>query len=353
MDLAWYKGRRVFVTGHTGFKGAWLCRVLRHAGAQVYGYALAPPEGENLFGLCVNGGEIGHSIGDVRNFDALRAAFEAARPEVVLHLAAQPLVREGYKDPRGTYETNVLGTLNLMECVRLWPQPLSVVNVTTDKVYRNREWEWGYREDDVLDGYDPYSGSKSCSELVTAAYRRSFFCESGAVVSTARAGNVIGGGDFASDRIVPDCFAAARAGREIELRNPGSTRPYQHVLEPLLAYLLLAQKQAEAPALAGSYNIGPGDEGCASTARLAELFCAAWGEGLSWRAAGDGGPHEAGFLRLDCSRAGARLGWHARWSLETAMGHTVALYRRYLSGGNIAALMDEQIAAYLEGESDV
>ena len=245
-DPEFYRGKRVFVTGHTGFKGSWLCKMLLMAGAEVTGYSLQPPTQPNLFSIAGVEGKMHSIIGDIRDFDALKAAFDAAQPDIVLHLAAQPIVRDSYKDPRHTYETNVMGTVNLLECVRLAQQqgraPRSVLNVTTDKVYHNNEWAWGYRENEPLDGFDPYSNSKSCSELATHSYINSFFADKTVAVSTARAGNVIGGGDFANDRIIPDCVRAMAAGRKIGVRNPYSTRPYQHVLEPLAAYLLIAQR---------------------------------------------------------------------------------------------------------------
>ena len=242
-DLSFYKGKRVFVTGHTGFKGTWLCQMLVGAGAQVTGYSLQPPTDPSLFALSGLENRMNSMIGDVRDYDYLLAAFREAKPEIVLHLAAQPIVRESYRTPRETYETNVMGTVNLLECVRVCGGVKSVLNVTTDKVYHNNEWAWGYRENEPLDGFDPYSNSKSCSELATHSYKNSFFANGGVAVSTARAGNVIGGGDFAADRIVPDCVRAAMQGRVIGVRNPWSTRPYQHVLEPLAAYLMIAQKQ--------------------------------------------------------------------------------------------------------------
>ena len=249
--LDFYKNKKILVTGHTGFKGSWLTRMLVKAGAQVTGYSLEPPTDPSLFELCKLGADIDSVIGDVRDYDHLKAVFDKAQPEIVLHLAAQPLVRESYKDPVGTYETNVMGTVNICECVRRTPSVKSFLNVTTDKVYHNNEWAWGYRENEPLDGYDPYSNSKSCSELVTHSYINSFFNEMGIAVSTARAGNVIGGGDFADDRIVPDCVRAVQNGTDIIVRNPHSTRPYQHVLEPLYAYLMIAKSQYEDKKYAG------------------------------------------------------------------------------------------------------
>ena len=246
-DPEFYKGKRVFVTGHTGFKGSWLCKILANAGAEVTGYSLNPPTNPSLFEIAGIENDIHSIIGDIRDFDALKAAFDEAQPEIVLHLAAQPIVRDSYKDPRYTYETNVIGTVNLLECIRQSSFVKSVLNVTTDKVYHNNEWVWGYRENEPLDGFDPYSNSKSCSELVTHSYKNSFFTDGTVAVSTARAGNVIGGGDFANDRIIPDCVRAMAAKQVIGVRNPYSTRPYQHVLEPLAVYLMIAQKQYEDP----------------------------------------------------------------------------------------------------------
>ena len=265
LNLSFYQNKRVFVTGHTGFKGTWLCRILLNAGAIVTGYSLEPPTNPNLFDLSDVQGRMTHVIGDIRDLKSLKAAFDAAQPEIVLHLAAQPIVRDSYKDPRYTYETNVMGTVNILECVRLSGTVRSVLNVTTDKVYHNNEWCWGYRENEPLDGFDPYSNSKSCSELVTHSYINSFFGGSGTAVSTARAGNVIGGGDFANDRIIPDCVRAMAAGKTIGVRNPYSTRPYQHVLEPLAVYLTIAQKQYEDSRYAGYYNVGPDDCDCVTT----------------------------------------------------------------------------------------
>lgn len=352
MDLSFYRGRRVFVTGHTGFKGSWLCRMLVGAGAQVTGYSLEPPTQPNLFEAAGLAGRMTSVIGDVRDLPALQAAFAAARPEIVIHLAAQPIVRESYRDPLGTYETNVMGTVNLLECVRQAAEPpRSVLNVTTDKVYQNNEWAWGYRENEPLDGYDPYSNSKSCSELVTHSYARSFLTARGIAVSTARAGNVIGGGDFAADRIVPDCLRAVEQGRPIGVRNPWSTRPYQHVLEPLGAYLLLAQRQYEDPALAGSYNVGPDEQDCLTTGQLVDLFCRCWGPGASWENQAEANaPHEANFLKLDCSKLKTTLGWRPRWHIDACMAQTCAFARVWQAGGDVPAEMDREIAAYLGEE---
>lgn len=341
-----YRGKRVLVTGHTGFKGSWLCKVLKKLGANVTGFALEPPTEPSLFALADIQRDVNSIIGDVRNFPALREAFERAQPEIVFHLAAQPIVRESYRDPMRTYETNVMGTVHLLECVRQMSTVKSVLNVTTDKVYFNREWAWGYRENEELDGFDPYSNSKSCSELVTNAYRRSFFADGGAAISTARAGNVIGGGDFAKDRIIPDCIRAASQGREIVVRNPHSTRPYQHVLEPVFAYLLIAAGQYENPALAGAYNVGPDDKDCYETGALVELFAKYWGD-AKWVSKPENGPHEANFLKLDCSKLKTTFGWHPCWDLEKAVEETVRWSKCYLDGGDVRKCMDVQIERFL------
>jgi len=344
MDFSFYKGKKVLVTGHTGFKGTWLCRILVNAGAIVTGYSLRAPTNPNLFELADLEGKMTSVIGDVRDFAHLQKTFEEAQPEIVLHLAAQPIVRDSYKDPRYTYETNVMGTVNLLECVRMFPCVRSVLNVTTDKVYKNNEWCWGYREDEPLDGFDPYSNSKSCSELVTHSYINSFFAGSSTAVSTARAGNVIGGGDFANDRIIPDCVRAMEAGKTIGVRNPYSTRPYQHVLEPLAVYLTIAQKQYEDSRYAGFYNVGPDDCDCVTTGDLVTLFCACWGENARWENQAEAdAPHEANFLKLDCSKIKSVFGWKPRWHIRECMEKTCAFSKVWLSGGDIPAEMDREI----------
>lgn len=343
MDLSFYKGKKVLVTGHTGFKGTWLCRILINAGAQVTGYSLNPPTEPNLFSMADVESRMNSVIGDIRDLDHLKKVFEQTQPEIVLHLAAQPIVRDSYKDPVYTYETNVMGTVNICECVRLNPCVKSFLNVTTDKVYKNNEWEWGYRENEPLDGFDPYSNSKSCSELVTHSYINSFFDNMNLAVSTARAGNVIGGGDFANDRIVPDCVRAAIEGKDIIVRNPHSTRPYQHVLEPLAAYLIIAQKQFEDKKYAGFYNVGPDETDCVTTGNLVDTFCAKWGEGIKWIDRYDGGPHEANFLKLDCSKLKTTFGWKPRWNFDTAIEKSVEWSKVYAAGGDVVACMDKEI----------
>ena len=344
-QLEFYRGKRVFLTGHTGFKGSWLCAILTMAGAQVTGYAL-PPASPSLYELLHLDEKLDSVYGDVRDLDRLWEAFEQARPEIVFHLAAQPIVREGYRDPVGTYSTNVMGTVHLLECVRRAGTVRSVLNVTTDKVYENRQWPWGYRESDGLNGIDPYANSKSCSELVTDSYRSSFLAGRGVAVSTARAGNVIGGGDFAPDRIIPDCVRAVRKGGAIRLRNPNSIRPYQHVLEPLSAYLLIAQRQYEDVGAAGSYNVGPDSRDCLTTGDLADLFCRAWGAPARWEHTGEAGPHEDAILKLDCSKIQSVLGWRPRWHAERAVAETVAWTKAWMAGGNPYSCTEEQISAF-------
>ena len=350
-NLNFYRNKKVLVTGHTGFKWAWLCKWLSNLGAAVTGYALQPPTEPNLFTLAGIQQDLIHSeIGDICDYQHLKKVFDMVQPEIVLHLAAQPLVRESYKNPQSTYKTNVMGTVNILECVRNSSYVKSFLNVTTDKVYHNNEWHWGYREIDPLDGFDPYSNSKSCSELVTHSYKNSFFTDGQVAVSTARAGNVIGGGDFAADRIIPDCVRAAEAGKNIVVRNPWSTRPYQHVLEPLYAYMMIAAKQAQNVKYAGYYNVGPDDKDCFQTGALVDLFVKAWGGRIKWINHADGGPHEANFLKLDCSKLKATFGWSPRWNLETAVNKTVEWSKCWLRGGDIRSCMDDQIAEFMEGK---
>ena len=345
--LEFWKGKRVFVTGHTGFKGAWLCKILVNSGAIVTGYSLEPPTEPSLFKLAKIGDNITSIIGDIRDCSSLKKAFDNAQPEIVLHLAAQPIVRESYKNPAYTYETNVMGTVNILECVRNSDCVKSFLNVTTDKVYLNKEWAWGYRENEELDGFDPYSNSKSCSELVTHSYKNSFFADGKVAISTARAGNVIGGGDFASDRIIPDCVRAVLENREIIVRNPYSTRPYQHVLEPLFAYLMIAEKQYNNAEFSGWYNVGPDECDCVTTGDLVELFCKLWG-GASWKnVSEENAPHEANFLKLDCSKIKATFGWKPHWHIAEAVKKTVEWSKIYLQNGDVSAVMDKQIEEYL------
>lgn len=355
MDLSFWRGKRVLLTGHTGFKGSWMSRILTNAGTELTGYALNPPTDPNLYSICDVESKIDSIIGDIRDRERLMSAFRKSAPEVVIHMAAQPIVRDSYKEPAYTYETNVMGTVNLLECVRLFGGVKSFLNVTTDKVYRNNEWHWGYRETDALDGIDPYSNSKSCSELVTHSYRYSFFTDGKTAISTARAGNVIGGGDFATDRIIPDCVRAATKKETIMVRNPYSVRPYQHVLEPLFAYLMIAQRQFSDNSLADCYNVGPDDCDCISTGALVNQFCEVWGEGLTWENGILGGPHEAGFLKLDCSKIKSLIGWKPRWNIGEAVVKTVEWTKEYLTSGKVCNLMDAQIDEYVKkgGREDV
>lgn len=347
-DLSFYNGKKVLITGHTGFKGTWLCRLLLDAGAEVTGYSLEPPTEPSIFNLTDMGNQMHSVIGDIRDLDKLMEVFRETEPEIVLHLAAQPIVRESYKNPVYTYETNVMGTVNILECVRQTETVKSFLNVTTDKVYHNREWEWGYRENDPLDGFDPYSNSKSCSELVTHSYKNSFFGDRDTRISTARAGNVIGGGDFAADRIIPDCIRAAMERKPVQVRNPHSTRPFQHVLEPLYAYLMIAALQYEDQKYEGYYNVGPGDEDCVTTGELVELFCEAWGEGQTWENHFAGGPHEANFLKLDCSRLRSVFGWKPAWGVRQAVEKTVEWTKAWQSGEDINLIMKKQIQSFLD-----
>ena len=346
--LDFYKGKRVFVTGHTGFKGSWLCQILVEAGAKVTGYSLGSRKETSLFYKLGLEDKMTSVLGDIRDYEHLKRAFDEAKPEIVFHLAAQPIVRESYNNPKYTYETNVMGTVNLLECIRLSDTVKSFLNVTTDKVYKNNEWEWAYRENEELDGFDPYSNSKSCSELVTHSYINSFFADKKVRISTARAGNVIGGGDFAKDRIIPDCVRAAMKGEEIIIRNPYSIRPFQHVLEPLFAYLMIAQMQYLDDKYCGFYNVGPNEDDCVTTANITDLFCEKWGNGQKWISKYDGGPHEANFLKLDCSKIKKVFGWHPTWNIEKAIEKAVEFYK----SDDYAKCMVKQIKEFAKERED-
>lgn len=351
-DTSFFNNKKILITGHTGFKGSWMCKLLIMAGAEVTGYALEAPTDPSLFDMLKLADSMNSIVGDVRDLAHMKQVFEETKPEIVIHLAAQPLVRESYKDPVYTYETNVMGTVNVLECVRLTPSVKSFLNVTTDKVYKNREWEWGYRENEELNGYDPYSNSKSCSELVTSSYINSFFNDMPVAISTARAGNVIGGGDFAKDRIIPDCIRAAGKGEDIIVRNPYSTRPYEHVLEPVVAYLMIVKAQYEDKKYAGNYNVGPDDADCLTTGRLVTLFCDKWnaytGDSMKWLDKFDGGPHEANFLKLDCSKLKTTFGWSPRWNVETTMEKIVEWTKTYMDGGDFIGCMEKQIKEFCD-----
>ena len=349
VDLTFYKNKKVLITGHTGFKGTWLCKILINSGAKVVGYSLNPPTQPSLFELSEIKSQMISIIGDIRDYGKLKAVFDEYQPEIVFHLAAQPIVRDSYKDPKYTYETNVLGTVNILECVRNTASVKSFLNVTTDKVYLNDDVpDHAFKEDEPLDGYDPYSNSKSCSELVTHSYKKSFFSEGGCAISTARAGNVIGGGDFANDRIIPDCVRAILENREIVVRNPYSTRPYQHVLEPLFVYLEIAEKQYSNLKYQGYYNVGPDDCDCVDTGSLVTLFCRAWGNGLAWVNKHDGGPHEAAFLKLDNSLIKKVFGWRPRWHIDETMQKIVQWTKAYINQENISEEMDQEIKAFIQ-----
>lgn len=345
---SFYKGKKIFITGHTGFKGSWLCKMLSDFGADVTGYALTPPTFPSLFEEAKIDRDIKSVIGDIRDLDSLKKAFDESQPEIVLHLAAQPIVRDSYKMPLYTYETNVMGTVNILECVRNSSCVKSFLNVTTDKVYENKEWQWGYRENEPLDGFDPYSNSKSCSELVTHSYKNSFFSDSAVAVSTARAGNVIGGGDFANDRIIPDCVRALEKGENIVVRNPHSTRPYQHVLEPLYAYLMIAKAQYEDKSFEGYYNVGPDECDCVTTGELVDLFVK-YTDGAVRRIdrAEKNTVHEANFLKLDCSKLKSVFGWKPRWHVSDAVEKTVEWSKIWLENGDVRKCMEKQINEFL------
>jgi len=347
LNLEFYRGKRVFLTGHNGFKGSWLSKILINSGAILTGYSLESPLEQSLLQMCNLESKMTSIIGDVRDFDNLLRHFQIAKPEIVFHLAAQPIVRDSYRNPVFTYETNVMGTVNIMECVRLSDCVKSVVNVTTDKVYQNMEWDWGYRENDVLNGYDPYSNSKSCSELVTSSYKQSFLNEAHIAVSTARAGNVIGGGDFAMDRIIPDCVKAAQNKEPVIVRNPNSTRPFQHVLDPLFAYLLIAREQYCEIGNSECYNIGPEDIDCITTGQLVDLFIRSWGDNMSWKNISDGGPHEANFLKLDCSKMKNKFNWAPVWNVEMAVRKTVEWAKTHLANEDVSQCMDRQISEFI------
>ena len=341
---SFYKGKRIFVTGHTGFKGSWLCRILSNWGAEVTGYALNPPTSPSLFEIAKISENINSVIGDIRDLGSLKQAFDKAQPEIVFHLSAQPIVRDSYKMPVYTYETNVMGTVNILECVRTSDCVRSFLNVTTDKVYENREWQWGYRENEPLNGFDPYSNSKSCSELVTHSYKNSFFADGRTAISTARAGNVIGGGDFANDRIIPDCVRSLQKCEDIVVRNPHSTRPYQYVLEPIYAYLMIAKAQYEDGKFADCYNVGPDECDCITTGELVDLFVKhADGKIRRVDKSEQNAVHEANFLKLDCSKLKSVFGWKPHWNVDKAVEKTVEWSRVWLENGDISECMNSQI----------
>lgn len=342
-----WRGKRVFLTGHTGFKGSWLSLWLQTLGAEVHGLALDAPTPPNLFTEAGVGKRMASTIGDIRDYETVRSAIVAFQPEIVIHMAAQPLVRLSYSEPVATYATNVMGTVHVLEAARHAGSVRAIVNVTTDKCYENKEWAWGYREDEPMGGYDPYSNSKGCSELVTSAYRRSFFQQSEIAVASARAGNVIGGGDWAADRLVPDILRGFERGEPVVIRNPHATRPWQHVLEPLSGYLALAERlYAEGQAWAEAWNFGPHDDDARPVQWIVEHLVASWNRGASWQLDGGKHPHEANYLKLDISKAKARLGWQPSWNLATALQHITAWHQAWLAHEDVQQLCLQQIQQY-------
>jgi CDP-glucose 4,6-dehydratase len=353
ISSAFWLGKRVFVTGHTGFKGSWLALMLSRLNARATGYALEPPTRPNLFTLADVADHIDDMRGDIRDLQTLTACMQAVGPEIVIHMAAQPLVRESYTDPVGTYATNVMGTVNVLEAARKTESVRLVLVITTDKCYENRDWVWGYRETDALGGHDPYSNSKACAELVTSAYRDSFFrARKNVRIISARAGNVIGGGDFAADRILPDALRAFVAGRALKVRNPQAVRPWQHVLEPLAGYLQLIEKaMTAAPALAadfdGGFNFGPGPASEQSVESLLTHFISAWGLDAQWGRDGDTHPHEARLLRLDTAKARETLGWEPLLDFQQTTQWTAHWYRAFVDKADILETTLRQVDRYL------
>jgi CDP-glucose 4,6-dehydratase len=344
-EASFWSGRRVLLTGHTGFKGAWLALWLRRLGADVCGFALPPATTPALYEIADVGAGMRSVFGDLRDAAALQRCMHEFQPEIVLHLAAQAIVRASYADPVQTYATNVMGLANLFEAVRRQPGVRAVLNVTTDKCYENREWPWGYRESDHLGGYDPYSASKACAEILTASYRRSFLAPAGVAVATARAGNVIGGGDWGPDRLVPDFLRSFASGESVFIRNPRAIRPWQHVLEPLRGYLMLARKLfEEGEAWSEAWNLGPDDRSCVTVSHIADSLCAMWGEGARWSTDAASHPHEAGFLKLDASKAKLRLGWKPLLELDQALGLIVDWQRAFAAGRDMRQATLDQIA---------
>lgn len=347
-----YKGKKVFITGHTGFKGSWLCLILKQLGADIYGYALDPPTKPSLFCEAKINELITSHIGDIRDLDYLKEVIQKTQPEIVFHLAAQPLVRESYKSPVDTYAINVMGTVNLLEACRNTPSARAIVNVTTDKCYENKEWHWGYRENEPMGGYDPYSNSKGCSELVTSAYRNSFFNHTKyddykVALASARAGNVIGGGDWAEDRLIPDFIKAISKGEKVKIRSPYAIRPWQHVLEPITGYLTLAEKlYTEGSKFAEGWNFGPDDSDSQNVEWIINNICKIWGEGASYEVDNNPHPHEANYLKLDCSKAKAELGWMPKWNIETTLKSIVDWNKDFQKGENIRKVTINQIIKY-------
>jgi CDP-glucose 4,6-dehydratase len=345
-----WRGKRVFLTGHTGFKGSWLSLWLQSMGAELHGLALTPPTTPNLFEVANVASDMASTIGDIRDYETVRATMAAFKPDIVIHMAAQPLVRLSYSEPVATYATNVMGTVHVLEAARHAGSVRAIVNVTTDKCYENKEWAWGYREDEPMGGYDPYSNSKGCSELVASAYRRSFFQAKGIALASARAGNVIGGGDWALDRLVPDILQAFEKNQPVVIRNPNATRPWQHVLEPLSGYLALAERlyAENGQQFAEGWNFGPHDDDARPVQWIVEHLVNSWGNGASWQLDGGEHPHEANYLKLDISKAKARLGWTPSWHLGMALEKITTWHHAWLAGKNMQQLCQQQIAEYTQ-----
>jgi len=344
-----WKNRKVFITGHTGFKGSWLSLWLQSLGADVTGYALSPPTTPNLFTLTRVSDGMKHIVGDIRDFDFLKTSLQQAAPEIVIHMAAQPLVRYSYKEPIETYATNVMGTVNVLEAIRQTPSIKTVVNVTTDKCYENKEWHWGYRETDRLGGYDPYSNSKACAELVTSAYRSSWFNSSTIGLASVRAGNVIGGGDWAEDRLIPDIIRACMRDESVLIRNPKALRPWQHVLEPLHGYLLLAEQLYHSPKhFAEGWNFGAREDDVKPVSWIADYITQQWSETAQWTLDNNCHVHEATYLSLDCAKAKSKLGWQPRWDLTKSLEETIHWYKAYQASENMRDVTLAQIQNYVE-----
>ena len=354
IDFSFWKNKQVLITGHTGFKGSWLCLLLNKLGANVFGYALSPPTKPSLYLKANIDQFITSNIGDVRDYENLARVLNKYQPEIIIHMAAQPLVRDSYKIPIETYSTNVMGTIHVLEACRNTPSVKAVINVTTDKCYENKEWHWGYRENEPMGGYDPYSNSKACSELVTTSYRNSYFnsknySKHGVALASARAGNVIGGGDWANDRLIPDFIRAITQNEKVKIRNPQAIRPWQHVLEPLSGYLLLAQKlYTEGSLYAEGWNFGPEDSDAKNVLWIIKKICALWGENASFQIDSSKNTHEANYLKLDCSKAKARLGWFPKWDIETTLNHIVDWNKAYLKSDDIRTRTEKEISLYFQ-----
>ncbi len=348
VDTKFWKNKRVFVTGHTGFKGSWLSLWLNDLGAEVKGYALAPETTPSLFDIASVADVVDSEVGDIRDLNQLKNSMTSFNPDILIHMAAQPLVRLSYKEPVETYDTNVMGTVKVLEAARSCPNLKAIVSVTTDKCYENKEWVWGYREDEPMGGFDPYSSSKGCAELVTSAYRRSFMQEKGVGLASARAGNVIGGGDWSADRLIPDILHAFEKGDDVVIRNPKSTRPWQHVLEPLSGYLVLAQKLYDNPqAYAEGWNFGPHDDDAKPVDWILNHMVTKWGSGADWKLDEGDHPHEAGYLKLDISKAKSRLQWQPTWHLEDTLERIVQWHQAWLNQENMQAVCLNEIQDYM------